>query len=213
MEKFLGLVLWMGLCSFPKITDYWSKSMIYRNNIKLRMVRNRFKLILRVLHFSNNEDINVPLSDRLRKISPLLRKLRERFQEVITPSEEICIDETIVPFRGRLAFRQYVKNKRHRYGIKLYKLCLKGGYTYDVNIYCGKDDHPLGASANIVLQLTNKLLDKGRIIYTDNFYTSITLAHKLLERKSHLVGTVRTKRKYNCKEVEAAKLERGEMIA
>lgn len=213
IEKFLGIILWMGLCNFPKITNYWSSNIIYNNNIKNYMTRNRFELILRVLHFNNNEDATVPLTDRLRKLSPFLSKLKERFQEVIVPAEELCIDETIVPFRGRLAFRQYIKNKRHKYGVKLYKLCLKGGYTYDLNIYCGKDTHPLGASANVVLQLTDQLLDKGRTTYTDNFYTSVTLAHKLLEHKTHLVGTVRPKRKFNNKEVETAKLRKSEVIA
>lgn len=37
------------------------------------------------------------LTDRLCKILPFLRKLGERFEEVI-PSEEVCTDETIVAF-------------------------------------------------------------------------------------------------------------------
>lgn len=123
------------------------------------MTRNRFELMLRVLHFNNNERATVPLTDRLRKLSPFLSKLKERFQEAIVPAEKLCISETIIPFRGRLAFRQYIKNKRHKYGVKLYKLCLKGGYTYDLNIYCGKDSHPLAVSANVVLQLMGQLLD------------------------------------------------------
>lgn len=36
----------------------------------------------------------------------------------------------------------------------------------------------------------NNLLDRGRILYTDNFYTSMELAHKLLDRKTYLTGTL-----------------------
>lgn len=65
--------------------------------------------------------------------------LTERFQYTYTPKEEICIDETLVPFRGRLSFKKYIPNKRYKFGIKLYKLCLQGGYTYNLKVYCGKD--------------------------------------------------------------------------
>lgn len=41
-----------------------------------------------------------------------------------TPKESMRIDETIVPFKGRLSFRQYIQNKRHRYDIKIFKLCI-----------------------------------------------------------------------------------------
>jgi hypothetical protein len=49
-----------------------------------------------------------------KKISPLVTQLRERLQSVIIPEEDVCIDESLVPFRGRLAFKQYIKNKRHK---------------------------------------------------------------------------------------------------
>nr|CAI5845623.1 unnamed protein product [Callosobruchus analis] len=53
--------------------------------------------------------------------------------------ENVCIDETMVPFRGRLKFRQYIKGKRHKFGIKLFKLCMSGGYLLHAKIYCGQD--------------------------------------------------------------------------
>jgi hypothetical protein len=77
-----------------------------------------------------------------KKISPLVTQLRERFQSVIIPEEDVCIDESLVPFRGRLAFEQYtsIKNKRHKFGIKLFKLCCKDGYTFDLKVHCGKEE-------------------------------------------------------------------------
>ena len=57
-----------------------------------------------------------------------------------TPGEDLCIDESIVPFRGRIIFRQYNKQKRHKYGINEFKLCCIPGYTYRVNVCAGKKD-------------------------------------------------------------------------
>lgn len=222
IETFLGLLLWMGLCHFPCMSDYWSKDPIYHCNVNKYMSRNRFELLLRVLHFSDNDnnaqvDNNAPI-DKLRKIRPLVDLLVDRFRYVMTPTENVCIDETLVPFRGRIGFRQYIKNKRHKFGIKLYKLCVSNGYTYDLQIYCGKTnaaapDKNVSESAKVVMKLMQPLLDSGRTLFVDNFYTSVSLAKLLLERQTHLVGTLRKKRKMNCKEIEGAKLKKAEVVA
>ncbi|CAH2011971.1 unnamed protein product [Acanthoscelides obtectus] len=130
ITTFFGIVRYMGLARLPKMTDYWSKNPLYSNKVSCKMSRNRFELLLRVLHFNDNEIIDK--NDRLGKLSPLLENLTNKFKEVYVPEKSVCIDETLVPFRGRLSFRQYIKNKRYKFGIKLYKLCCKDGYTYDI---------------------------------------------------------------------------------
>jgi hypothetical protein len=57
------------------------------------MSRNRFEISLRMLHFSDSNGDLQPI-DIMRKISPLVTQLRERFQSVIIP-EDVCIDEKI----------------------------------------------------------------------------------------------------------------------
>lgn len=211
IQIFIGILFWMGLAQFPSIESYWSKKNIYHNRVKNLMSRNRFQILLKAWHFSNNEEVS---EDRLQKITPLVKKLLECFQHPIIPSENICIDETLVPFQGRLGFKQFIKNKRHKFGIKLYKLCLEKGYTYNVQVYCGRDKvDELPASERIVLLLADNLLGKGRTIYTDNFYTSMSLAHSLLNKSTHLVGTLRANRKLNPKHVIEKKLKVGETIA
>lgn len=212
IKTFFAISLWMGLARFPKIVDYWRKNMLYSNKISEKMSRNRFELLLRTLHFSNNEDAIA--NDRLAKLGPLLKLLTDKFRKVYIPEREVCIDETLVPFRGRLLFKQYIKNKRHKFGIKLYKICCKGGYTFDLKVYVGNDKDPnISASSKIVLQLMEPLLHQGRILYTDNYYTSITLAHELLKRETHIVGTLRSNRKLNPEEVTKKKLKKSEIIA
>ena len=203
----------MGLDKKPRLTDYWSKNILYTNDVKKLMPRNRFELILRMWHFSDNNEC--PRGDRLFKIQPLIDRLLERFQTANIPNKEICIDETLVPFRGRLSFKQYIKNKRHKFGIKLYKLCTESGYTFNLKVYCGRDvvEEGVPVSSSIVMTLMENLLDSGRIVYTDNFYTSVHLAHQLLERSTHLVGTLRSNRKLNPPDVVKAKLKKDEIVA
>ncbi|CAH1384290.1 unnamed protein product [Tenebrio molitor] len=191
-------------------------SPVFETNLKKIMNRNRFEQLLTTLHFNDNEvaDNQDQEIDKLHKIRPLMQKLLTRFQDVVNPGRNVCIDETMVPFRGRLKFKQYIKNKRHKFGIKLYKLCLESGYTYDGKMYCVKDtQHGGNASSNVVMSLMSSLLDTGRTLYTDNFYTSVTLAHELIKRKTHLVGTVRTNRKMNCVDVTKQKINKNEILA
>lgn len=42
------------------------------------------------------------------------------FKKYYDPSEVMCIDESsLIPFHDHIIFRQYLKQKRHKYGIKL----------------------------------------------------------------------------------------------
>jgi len=63
------------------------------------------------------------------------------------------------------------------------------------------------------MELAEDYLDKGRTMYTDNWYTSVTLANQLLNRSTNLVGTLRSNRKFNPVSVVKAKLKKGEIMS
>lgn len=212
MKRFLGLLIYMGLVRVPKLSDYWSSDEITGQQFpKKVMSRNRFEILIRMLHFSTDDDAHK--SDRLHRIRKLVDLLNVSFKEHYTASEDICIDESMVPFRGRIIFRQYNKQKRHKYGIKVFKLCSIPGYTHRLMVYGGKNDESITTPTNVVMRLCEDFVDKGHTLYTDNWYTSIDLARKLLHRETHLVGTVRKNRRGLSKKVISTKLKRGHYIA
>lgn len=106
MAKFWGILGYMGLVPLPNIRYYWSNRYLY----------NRFETILKRCHFSNNEEIS---DSRVGKLKPLIDYLREKFSCICTPRGTMCIDETMIPFRGRLNIRHYLPNKTHKYGVKV----------------------------------------------------------------------------------------------
>ncbi|XP_060807395.1 uncharacterized protein LOC106135789 [Amyelois transitella] len=132
-----------------------------------------------------------------------------------TPDEYLTVDETMVAFRGRIKFMQYIPGKRHKYGIKLFKICGDDGYTFDLIVYEGKKgpERQQNLSKNVVMELSTKFLDAGRSIITDNYYTSVDLAESLLQHSTHLIGTVRKNRKGLPKNVVGEKLKKGELVA
>ena len=118
-------------------------------------------------------------------------------------------------WHGCLVFRQYIKNKHHKYGIKFYELCTYDGLVLTVEAYGGQgfnDEHNLGQTAAVVLKLMNPFLNKGYHVFTDNNYNSVALTEFLSKQGMYLTGTLRKDRKGNPKAVTAAKLKKGEMI-
>lgn len=213
MKVFIGLLLQMGPCTFPSIEHYWSTNKLYNVNFwRSHMSRNRFQLILRYFHLIDN---SIPSADRLYKVRPILNHFNHVMRESYVPDRNICIDESMMLWRGRLLFRQYIKNKKHKYGIKLYELCESDGLVMKIKIYSGKceeTDNKVGHTADVVLHLLEDYLDKGYAVYMDNFYNSVTLTKLLTTRKTYVCGTLRSNRKGNPRDVVNRKLKKGECI-
>ncbi|XP_072947669.1 uncharacterized protein [Epargyreus clarus] len=191
IKVFLGILFHMGTIRLNRITDYWKKDPLFNiTAFSNHMSRNRFLLIMRSLNFGDD------LSDnRLSKINNLIKYFNQRMEEIYCPSKNLAIDESMVLFRGRLIFRQYLKGKKHPYGIKLYILTDEHGVVLKTIVYAGASDTLVGGdnhSEKVVLNLLNNYLNQGYSVYMDNFYNSVNLAHKILNLKTYCTGTLRT---------------------
>ena len=158
------------------------------------MSRNRFQLLLRFWHFSDNESIE---KGRLSKVKLLLDHLNDTMREIYVPDKDLSLDESMMLWIGRLIFRQYIKNKKHKYGVKFYELCESDGIVLRVSIYPGvpyQDIHGLGQTGAIVMKLMEDFLGKGYCIDTDNYYNSVALTKQMGINKTYVYGTLRADR-------------------
>ncbi|XP_069363497.1 piggyBac transposable element-derived protein 4-like [Maniola hyperantus] len=214
MRKFVGMLLYMGLTKLPTIAHYWMLDPLYNLPLfRQIMSRKRFQLLLRYLHFSENDDAS---TSRLHKIQPILDRFNNIMADLYYPEANLSIDESMVLWRGRLVFRQYIKNKKHKYGVKLYELCESSGIVMKIRVYKGKSERPPPGvlhSTEVILDLMEGYLEKGHTIYADNFYNSPDLTRRLSERKTYICGTLRKMRKNLPKDVTNAKLKRGKLAA
>lgn len=48
----------------------------------------------------------------------------DAFKSSAKPGKNIIFNESMIPWRGLLNFRQYMLGKKHKYDMKLYKLYL-----------------------------------------------------------------------------------------
>ena len=88
------------------------------------MARNCFESILESFHFNYNlgYQSNDPQRDSLYKISPVVEDLVNKFKTVYKLEKHVSIDEHLLLWKGRLGFKQYIPNKRARFGIKMFSL-------------------------------------------------------------------------------------------
>jgi len=167
MKKFIGQLLIMGVVKKPEITLYWSTDPLSQTLLfGTVMARNHFLLLLKFCHVNDNhnapkpDDIN---RDRLYKVRPLLDELFEKFQTVYTPGPSVALDESLILWKGRLVFRQYLPLKRARFGIKLFCSREDSGYMYRFRVYTGKQD-PISAIDTALPQECSKLSVSEKVV-------------------------------------------------
>ena len=176
------------------------------------MPRDRFELLQRFWHFSDNK--SAVDGDCLLKLRKICNALLKQFQALYISGKKLSIGESMVLWRDRLIFRQYIPGKRHKYGVKLYMLCEHTGYVWKFLVYCVIMDPPsdFGHAETVVVKLMEKLFDRGQAVYVNNFYASVPLAKALLNRKTVICVTLRKNKKHLPKNFVSTKLEKDSTL-
>lgn len=212
LKQVIALCLLMPLNKKPELRFYWSNNELYCQKIfGETMSRIRFENILRCICFFDEQ--NVDKSHRLYKINDVVNHILKNIKNTYSPGENLSLDESLLLWRGRLFFRQYIPNKRHKYGIKIYELCTPDGFLLNMLIYTGKGTvtNEKGHAFAVVAELMKNYLQKGHSLYIDNFYSSTDLGEYLLNNGTNVCGTLRSNRKRNPLFVVRKKLKPGEI--
>lgn len=198
---FLGLIIAMGVTKQNKVNikNLWEPESLYHMPIfTATMPRVRFNTLLWGIRFDDKDTRNERLeTDRLAALREVTEILKNNCNMAYVPGPNVTVDERITPFRGRCRFRVYMKNKPNKYGIKSWVLCDSlNFYVKNFEIYLGKKDNQrdVKQGLNVVKRLTT-VLEKGRNVTCDNFFTSMELAHEMAKQNLTVLGTVRMNRK------------------
>ncbi|XP_037826738.1 piggyBac transposable element-derived protein 3-like [Lucilia sericata] len=233
IKRFMGVNYYMSVFKYPSVRSYWSDYGF--KPIMDCMTRNRHEKIRQFLHLNNNETMprrqhfqdaadqqpstssgvarrsygSIPQCDsgydRLYKIRPVITALNRNFKKVPMRAR-LCVDEQICATKIKHYLKQYMPDKPHPWGDKLFLLCDDSGFCYSFEIYSGDDDHReenepnLGASANVVVRLARSVPRfVNHVIFFDNYYTSVPLMVYLRTQGIYSIGTVRRPRLPLCK--------------
>lgn len=103
--------------------------------------------------------------------------------------------------KARVIFKPYLHKKHKRFGIRIYKLCYKTGYTCDMGVCLGKDrtraTADMTATHATVKCLTRQMEGYGHKLCMDNIFCPPDLFHDMTKHKINCCGTVRQTLKIN----------------
>ena len=209
-------------CVLYTCRSYWSTSWPFANeNFSSVMSSRRFELILKFLHLNDSEvqpARGEPAYDKLYKVRPFLSQVLENYKLNYKPHQQLSIDESMISYKGRLSFIQYMPKKPHKWGLKAWVLAdSTNGYCWNWKLYTGKEgDHTQhGLAHAVVMDLVNHhdLAQMGYIVFTDNFYSSPALFKDLTDHGFGACGTARKDRRGIPKHITGACLKKGDVLS
>ncbi|KAK3697378.1 hypothetical protein RRG08_005769 [Elysia crispata] len=155
--------------------------------------------------------------DKLFKLRPWLKSLSSSLIK-LSHEEYSAVDEIMIPFKGRSGIKQYMRNKPHKWGFKLWGRAGASGTLLEFEVYQGagnqqSDGSQLSKTTETVLRMTANVPDgKNYKVFADNLFTSLPLVKILKERGIFYTGTVRMNRLKGCSlssEADLKKTGRG----
>uniref|UniRef100_A0A8C4NJI7 PiggyBac transposable element-derived protein domain-containing protein n=1 Tax=Eptatretus burgeri TaxID=7764 RepID=A0A8C4NJI7_EPTBU len=190
LKAFFSIVVMMGIKSLPRIWCYWSGNRALRCEwVSSIMSYTRFAKIRQYLQASNGSCVTErsdPTYDPIYKVRAIVDKLQTNFSQYYRPRRELSVDEGMIPFKGRLFFKQHMPNKPAKWGIKVWELCeAQTGYCLSFDIYTGRrrdggTEHGLGYK--VVMHLSKPYWHKGHHLYFDRYFSSPHLLEDLENR-------------------------------
>jgi hypothetical protein len=212
--QFFAFILHVSIVKKPRMDQYFSEHPVLQTGFAKSIGLNRslFRRVMKYLHLVDNEKKiarDQPGFDPLYKVRFMLDHLVAKFK-VFRAGAKITLDEALCPFRGRVSFRVYMKNKPNKYGFRIETVCdARTGCIYAMEVYSALGDNSVNA---VVTRLTSNLENKNHRLYMDRRYCSPTLFKLLLSRGIFCVGTVMKNQKFLPIEFKNNKLKRGEKI-
>lgn len=214
LEILFGLHILVGNLKLPQLSLYWNRD-ISLQMFTENMSYKRFCSLRNNLHITDLSQKPPNNNDRLYHVRPLIHAVRNRCLALV-PEKILAVDEAIIPFKGQLNIKQYIRGKPCPWGIKMFLLCGKSGCAYDFFVYQGsgteldeKTVKMFGFGAAAVLHLTNNIKSEGHEIYFDNYFTTYQLIEILDQKKINCAGTIRINRFVNPPFVDDKTLKRN----
>ena len=144
-----------------------------------------------------------------------------RFRAVYHPEREPAVDQTLIKYKSRVHFRQFIPSKPRRSGIKAFTLAEStSGYVLGSKVYTAKAAGVVQKDLRekAVMSLMETFVVKGYYLLMDNNYTSVGLFEELEERSTLACGTARSNRVdlprdiCHLKSRQVKQLKRGESL-
>lgn len=137
IRAYVGLLILSGVYSsrnesLRNLFSEKTRRLVFRATMSVK----RFLHITRALHFDDKLSRPQRRGDKLAPIRKVWDMWVHRLKMLFCPDRDVCVDEQLVPFKGRCGFRQYMPKKPAKYGLKVWALRdVKTSYAWKVQVY------------------------------------------------------------------------------
>lgn len=161
------------------------------------MSRDQFQYLSRHICFDDKSSRSIRKAhDKFAPIWDIWDEVNKNLLKRYIPGKNLTVDEQLVPFRGRVSFKQYIPSKPD--GMKIWWICdSQTSYLLKGIPYLGKDgdNRVVNLATKVVEELCAPFHRTNRNLTFDNFFTSFELAQKLLSVGLTSIGTLRKNKK------------------
>jgi len=215
VKALLGCLIYMSIVRLTHPHDYWAAE-TRQTFVADTFPRDRFLELLRVLRLNSSSPMSAQPREPLQPLQPLIALLLTAARQYFYPGRHVSVDEAMCGFQGRSHMVQHIARKAEDTGFKVWMLVdVDSGFVVTFDIYTGAKEagREERASENVVLKLTQAALTQPHhVVVMDNYFTSVHLFLKLLERKQYAVGTMQSRRKQFPRELLKKDMARGESL-
>ena len=130
----------------------------------------------------------------------MIDTLSETFLKHCSPGQEICVDETMVKYKGHCKGKVRMPKEPIKLGYKIWCCsCCCCGYLCSFQVYNGTPTDletgermpEKGLAKKVVTGLVEPFKGMNHVVYCDNFFTSGPLVNTLVLDQVFLVGTIK----------------------
>jgi len=144
----IGILLFLGATKSSKesTASIWAKYDTGKPICIAAMSQKRYLFVVYCLCFDDSTTrAQRRADDKLAPIRYIYDKFVVACEANYTPGTGCTVDESLHGFRGMCSFKQYIRNKPSKYGIKVYVLAdSKTFYLVSSKIYTGVGNHAPG---------------------------------------------------------------------
>ena len=165
------------------------------------MSEARFEQLKAALRF--DDPLRRDGDDRLAPVRMVVEHYNSVMKSIYRPTENLTVDEMLIEFHGRVAFRQYIPTKPGKFGVKLFWIAESpSAIPLQTLVYVGeqtvsraeKEEHG-GHVPALLMRLMEPYMNKGRNVTGDNYFSDLSTAVKLANKKTTYVGTLRSNKR------------------
>lgn len=211
--KYLFVNLFLSVYNFHSIDELWENNSLIQTIVPQIISKNMYWKISKVFYISQYSELvtpHIPSNNKSEKIDEMISYFNRKWKEIYPYSQNLTVDESMTTCKGKIVFRQFMKDKHKKFGIKFFtKSNSSNGYVYDLLPYTGKGfdyNKEYGLGASVLIKMIKGHEKKNFHFCFDNFYANVHSIIALYRNEIDFTCTFSKNRKgfhQELKEVEA----------